>query len=156
MGEIHCVASTPDRPGDQLTPPGVLCSVGGARLPFPFCNASLPLDERLADLLPRATFAEKAALLTSSGAAIPRLGVPRLGSAEDTHGIGSACGSAAPNSTGCPTTFPAGPNMGASFDRELWRLIGATLGKEGRALNNQQQAPLWFFDPDLNLMRDPR
>jgi hypothetical protein len=64
-------------------------------------------------------------------------------------------GVAAANSTGCPTTFPAGPSTGAAFDRELWTLIGATIGREGRALNNLQRAPLYYFDPDLNLMRDP-
>ena len=126
---------------------------GGPRLPFAFCDAGLPLDERLDDLLRRASYAEKAAVLTSDGAPIPRLGVPRLGSGEDTHGIASNCASAqaAPGSTGCPTTFPAGPNAGAAFDRELWRAMGETIGREGRALNNLQRAPLYFFDPDLNL-----
>ena len=96
-------------------------------------------------------------MLTSAGAAIPRLGVPQLGSAEDTHGIGSPCHRpAAPGSTGCPTTFPAGPNTGAAFDRELWAEIGEVLGREGRALNNLQLTPLFFFDPDMNLVRDPR
>ena len=80
-----------------------------------------------------------------------------MGSGEDTHGIASGCISpAAPNSTGCPTCFPAGPNTGAAFDRELWAAIGETIGREGRALNNLQSAPLYFFDPDMNLMRDPR
>ena len=48
------------------------------------------------------------------------------------------------------------PNAGAAFDRELWSEMGEIIGREGRALNNLQQAPLYFFDPDLNLMRDPR
>ena len=34
-------------------------TVGGARLPYPFCNASLPLDERLDDLLRRDPLAQK-------------------------------------------------------------------------------------------------
>jgi hypothetical protein len=130
---------------------------GGPRLPYAFCNASLPLEARLDDLLARTTYEEKAGVLTSNGLAIPRLGVPQLGSGEDTHGIASGCISpAAPNSTGCPTCFPAGPNTGAAFDRELWAAIGETIGREGRALNNLQSAPLYFFDPDMNLMRDPR
>jgi beta-D-xylosidase 4 len=112
---------------------------------------------RLDDLLDRATYDEKAGVMTSTGLAITRLGVPSLGSGEDTHGIASGCISdPAPNSTGCPTCFPAGPNTGAAFDRDLWTAIGETIGREGRALNNMHLAPLYFFDPDMNLMRDPR
>ena len=135
---------------------------GGRRLPYPFCDTSLSLDERLDDLLSRATCDEKAAAITSTGSDIPRLGVPRLGSAEDTHGLGTGCiprelmPSALSNSTGCPTTFPAGPGLGASFDRPLWRQIGETIGQEARGLNNMGVSPLYFLDPDINLLRDPR
>ena len=103
------------------------------------------------------TYEEKAGVMTSTGLAIPRLGVPNLGSGEDTHGIASGClRDPAPNSTGCPTCFPAGPNTGAAFDRDLWTAIVKIIGREGRALNNMHLAPLYFFDPDMNLMRDPR
>jgi hypothetical protein len=95
---LACAGVCPIAPGVDCPPMGrpphyYSCTVnltrGGARLPYPFCNASLPLSRRLDDLLRRATYAEKAALLTSGGSAIPRLGVPRLGSGEDTHGIAS-------------------------------------------------------------------
>jgi hypothetical protein len=134
---------------------------GGARLTHAFCNDSLPESARLDDLLAQLTCAEKAAAITSAGAAVPRLGVPRLGSAEDTHGVGGGCIPAArrndPNSsssTGCPTTFPAGPGLGASFDRALWRAVGAAIGVEARGLNNERVGPLYFLDPDINLLRD--
>ena len=107
---------------------------GGPRLSHPFCNMSLPLDERLDDLIARTTCAEKSQAVTSSGATVDRLGVPMMGSAEDTHGVGGGCmplGSPKPNgSTGCPTTFPNGPGLGATFDRALWTEIGATIGRE--------------------------
>eukprot|EP01052_Picozoa_sp_SAG31_P040455 SAG31_NODE_5861_length_2285_cov_1.991766_3_plen_357_part_00 len=124
---------------------------GGSRLPYPFCNASLPEEERLDDLLARATCKEKSEAVTSSGASIDRLGVPLLGAAEDTHGVGGGCipaDLAAPNSTGCPTTFPNGPGLGATFDRSLWREIGATIGREARGLNNMRVGPLYFLDPE--------
>ena len=93
-----------------------------------------------------------------------------------TRSVGSGCGAAAPGSTGCPTSFPSGPGMGASFDRELWELIGDTIGREARALNNQAipsdrddgttgtvpglppngKSGIYFLDPNINLMRDPR
>ena len=132
---------------------------GGARLAHAFCNDSLPESARLDDLLAKLTCAEKAAAVTSAGAAVPRLGVPRLGSAEDTHGVGGSCIPAAQrvansSSTGCPTTFPAGPGLGASFDRALWRAVGAAIGVEARGLNNERVGPLYFLDPDINLLRD--
>ena len=132
---------------------------GGPRLDHPFCNASLPEAERLDNLLSLATCQEKSAAITSSGLAIPRLGVPMLGAAEDTHGVGGGCmpaSAAANGSTGCPTTFPAGPGLGATFSRELWAAIGQTIGREARGLNNQRVSPLYFLDPDINLLRDPR
>ena len=48
-----------------------------------------------------------------------------LGASEDTHGICDGCIPAkllppGSNSTGCPTTFPNGPGLGATFSRTLW------------------------------------
>jgi hypothetical protein len=147
----------PGRPEHYFSCTAMLA--GGPRLSHPFCNASLPMEARLDNLLGLATCAEKAAVLTSSGAAIPRLGVPKLGAAEDTHGVGGGCmpaARAANGSTGCPTTFPNGPGLGATFDRELWTRIGATIGQEARGLNNQQVSPIYFLDPDINLLRGDR
>ena len=75
-------------------------------------------------------------------------------------------------------------SSGASFDRDLWHDIGAIIGTEARGLNNQAiaddggadgvdagrgkrvsrvpglppggKAGLYFLDPNINLMRDPR
>ena len=80
---------------------------------------------------------------------------------------------AAPGSTGCPTSFPSGTGLGATFDTVLWSAVGATIGMEARALNNQAykeedqldvvpglppsgKSGLYFLDPNINLMRDPR
>lgn len=89
---------------------------------------------------------------------VPRLGVPPWAAQEDTHGVGCPClTNPAENSTGCPTTFPNGPSLGASFDRSLWTEIGQTIGLEARGLTNQGQGcTLYFLDPDINLLRDPR
>lgn len=76
-----------------------------------------------------------------------QVGLPKLGAAEDTHGVVCGCGKAAGNGTGCPTQFPAGPGLGASFDRTLWADIGLIIATEARALNNQQRCPLYFLDP---------
>lgn len=46
--------------------------------------------------------------------------------------------------------------LGATFDRDLWHDIGTTIGLEARGLNNMRVGPLYFLDPDINLLRDPR
>eukprot|EP00949_MAST-11_sp_MAST-11-sp1_P001970 g1970.t1 len=146
---------------------------GGARLPFPYCDPGVDLETRLDDLLSRMTPFELAASLQTSMPAIERLGLPSLQSSESTHGVMSGCGKPAEeNSTGCPTSFPSGTGLGATFSRELWRDIGHTIGIEARGLNNQGipkdddsvvpgiptngPSGLYFLDPNINLMRDPR
>lgn len=143
---------------------------GKSRLPYPFCNSSLPLETRLDDLVNRLTYKEKCAALDTASPAVPRLGVPSMASAESTHGVLSGCGKATKGSTGCPTSFPSGPGLGASFDRDLWALTGGVIGREARALNNQGTgggpgspghprpgpAGLYLLDPNINLCRDPR
>ena len=78
------------------------------------------------------------------------------------------------------------PRFAFRFDRDLWRDIGSVIGTEARGLNNQAikaaddgeagggdtsrgggvggvpglppggPAGLYFLDPNINLMRDPR
>ena len=55
---------------------------GGDRLPFTFCNSSAPLDDRIADLLSRLTYAQKAQVLVSNGQSFSALGLPTMGSGE--------------------------------------------------------------------------
>jgi beta-glucosidase len=43
---------------------------------FPFQNPSLPIEQRVADLVGRLTPEEKISQMTMTAAAIPRLGVP--------------------------------------------------------------------------------
>ncbi len=143
---------------------------GGTRLPFPYCNASLPVEVRVADLLSRMTYEEKSASLDTSNPAIERLGVASMQGGECTHGVATGCGTAAPGSTGCPTSFPSGTAMGATFDRDLWTAVGSTIGTEARALNNQAypdssnsdaevvpglpptgHSGIYFLDPNINL-----
>ena len=134
----------------------------GSALP-PYCNTSLSATVRAADLLERMLPSERAAFLSASNNGVPRLGVPPLRYGEALHGVLSPCGAAAPPtpsgfaSTGCPTSFPTGLALGSSFNRSLWKAVGAVIGREARALFNQQQrAQLMLFTPDLNAFRDPR
>jgi beta-glucosidase-like glycosyl hydrolase len=143
-----------------------LCIQGGATTatcdvaPFstyPYCNASLPTPQRVADLVARMTLAEKAAALDSGVPAIPRLGVPDMHSGEALHGAVTGClASPAPGSTGCPTSFPSPPALGATFDEALWLRVGLAIGMEARSLYNAGLGAVWLFAPNGNPGRDPR
>ena len=114
---------------------------------FPFCNASLDLDERVADLVQRIPMAAKPNLLTARGAGtgpayartggreeLPKLGVP-------SYYWGSNClhASMFANCTDdgrCSTGFPSGPSIAAMWDREIWRSMASVVGQETRAAFN--------------------
>lgn len=84
------------------------------------------------------------------------------------HGITNAVsgGVLCTNVTGrCVTIWPSGPALGASWNASMWRLMGATSGREMRALGNIQWGPsarpdgmdgLTAWGPTINLVRDPR
>jgi len=149
-------------------------AVNGTRLPFTFCNPNATLDSRLDDLLGRLSIWEKTKVLRVEGYEVPTLGLPKLGSHENTHGVKSNCGrkNSHHNNTGCATSYPSGTGLGAAFDRELWREVGAAIGTEVRGFHNQPNyamvqghfvpglhnvdISLYSLDPNINLMRDPR
>ncbi len=110
---------------------------GGARLPYDFCNVSLPLDDRVASLVGLMTPEEKCSSLDTSNPAIPRLGVPTLPGGEGLHGVACGCGAPFGASTGCPTSFPHATLLGAAFDKQLYSNVGSAIGLEARGLNNQ-------------------
>lgn len=129
---------------------------------YPYCNSSLLFSDRVNDLLTRLEPVEAAAMLSASNNGVPRLGVPKLSFGEALHGVLVGCGAAYTNtstgytSTGCPTSFPTGLALGSTFNRTLWGMIGTVIGKEGRALYNQNIGQSIYFTPDINPYRDPR
>eukprot|EP00054_Salpingoeca_dolichothecata_P016810 m.99173 g.99173 ORF g.99173 m.99173 type:complete len:931 (+) comp22155_c0_seq2:48-2840(+) len=131
---------------------------------FPFCNQSYDINTRVADLVGRMSVSEKVLLMSNSNPGLPRLGLPALSYGEALHGVLGGCGKASGNQTGCPTSFPHATVLGSAFNRTLWTLIGNTIGKEARALNNQgvygNQVAFGLgvtaWAPNVNLFRDPR
>jgi len=126
---------------------------------YPYCQPSVPIASRVADLVSRLTLAEAIALLGTANFGVPRLGVPSAQYGEALHGVVSQCGQPfGSGQSGCATSFPPGVTMGASLNRTSWRLAGATVGAETRGLHNQvpSRTGEFFFAPDANLCRDPR
>jgi xylan 1,4-beta-xylosidase len=134
---------------------------------YPFCDASLPLDERLDDLIGRLTIDEKPYLLTareSPKGNISRLGIPEYDwGGNCMHGVESRCSA---KDGRCPTSFPNPNTLGPTFNRTIWKAMGAAIGLELRALwlqnvaeNHEENLPhigLDCWSPNLNIVRDPR
>jgi hypothetical protein len=136
---------------------------------YPFCNTSLSIDQRVADLVKRIDDEAKPNLLTARGhlghrgrQAIPELGVP-------SYYWGSNCihASMFANCTKdgrCSTSFPSGPSWAATFDRELMQNMAIVVGEETRAAfnignftdNGMNGMGLDCWGPVLNMNRDPR
>lgn len=145
------------------------CVPGAGHDHYPFCDVSLPIDDRVNDLISRIDDSVKPHLLTARGylknqgrQALPELGVP-------SYYWGSNCihSSMSANCTKdgrCSTNFPSGPSWAATFDRELMQSMASVAGREQRAFfnlgnwtdNGQNGMGLDCWGPVLNLNRDPR
>ena len=122
----------------------------------PYLNPSLPIEERVNDLVSRMTLQEKASQLVNQARAIPRLRVPAYDWwSEALHGVARA---------GTATVFPEPMGLAATFDAPLIHDMAVVIGTEGRAKHNQAvraghsdvMEGLDFWSPNINIFRDPR
>jgi hypothetical protein len=151
---VSCSGTPVPRPKapPKMVNPCLDASAGFSGLPF--CNASLPLDERIADALGRMTTGEKISNLGSDAGAIPSLGLnPYNWWSEATHGISHTTFS---DAVPAVTNFAFPITTAMSFNRSLWRATGAAIGIEGRAMGNAGGAWATFWAPVINLAREPR
>jgi beta-glucosidase len=123
---------------------------------FPFQNTSLPIEQRVADLVGHMTLDEKIAQTMNAAPAIPRLHVPAYDYwSEGLHGIARS---------GYATMFPQAIGMAATWDKSLVGRMGETVGTEARAKYNQairddihaRYYGLTIWSPNINIFRDPR
>ena len=93
-----------------------------------YLNPSLPIDQRVDDLIHQLTPAEKTSLLSTTAPAIDRLKVPVMnGWNQSLHGIVWSQ----------PTTmFPVPISMAATFDPPLVHEVAGAIADEGRAVYN--------------------
>lgn len=153
------------------TPHGQAC-LTLATQSLPFCDPTLSLSVRVADLIGRLNLTEKIGLMgTFTGdicagvdAGVPRLDIEPLSCLiECTGAVSSNCFKDSSGNSYCPTVFPAPLSVAASFNRSLMHLRGAVTGQEARAFNNLNVSRIYgnnvdllAFGPDLNLIVDPR
>ncbi|HEY0796832.1 MAG TPA: glycoside hydrolase family 3 C-terminal domain-containing protein [Acidisarcina sp.] len=127
---------------------------------YHFKDPSLPMEQRITDLLHQMTVDEKIDCLgTRTG--VPRLGVPNFGSSEGIHGLVQRGSNNARYKREMITTtqFPQPPGMGETWDPDLVRQAGDVEGYEARFITqtakyNRQILQLW--GPQSDLARDPR
>jgi len=126
----------------------------------PYKNSSLPVEQRVSDLLGRMTLEEKASMLEGSGwmesMPIERLGIPAIKMADGPMGVRSWMGSSAiTSSANAPmkveaTAFPAGIAMAATWDTELVQREGRAIAQEVKALGRDM-----ILGPTVNINRQP-
>jgi beta-glucosidase len=123
---------------------------------LPYMNPTLPVDQRVDDLIGRMTLEEKVLQMRNSAPAIPRLGVPQYDWwNEGLHGVAFA---------GTATNFPQVIGMAATWDTDLVHRMAQTISTEARAKYNRAQQDgdrerffgLTFWAPNINIFRDPR
>jgi len=122
----------------------------------PWLNTSLPIDQRVDDLLSQMTLEEKVQQMRDHAPAIPRLGVPKYDWwNEGLHGVAFA---------GYATNFPQVIGMAATWDTQMVHVMGQTISTEARAKydeairngQHEQFFGLTFWAPNINIFRDPR
>src|ERR1035438_7256675 len=126
----------------------------------PYKNPSLPVEQRVQDLLSRMTLQEKVAMLSGAdwmqSVHNQRLGIPSIKMADGPLGIRSWSGPSSETSAEfaktkvTTTAFPAGVAMAATWDTELVESEGQAIGQEVKALGRDM-----ILGPTVNINRTP-
>ena len=125
----------------------------------PYKNPSLPVEQRVKDLLGRMMVEEKASMLAGSGwmesMPIERLGIPAIKMADGPLGVRAWYGSSAvTNAASTPkvlsTSFPSGVAMAATWDIDLVQREGQAIAQEVKALGRDM-----ILGPTVNINRVP-
>jgi len=138
-----------------LLPP-LSAQEGAGKASPAYLNPSLPIEQRVDDLISRMTLQEKVLQMQHTAPAIPQLGVPSYDWwSEALHGVARS---------GYATVFPQAIGMAATWDQELIHQEAETIATEARAKYNQAMREgnhsiyfgLDFWSPNINIFRDPR
>lgn len=121
-----------------------------------YLDPSLPVEQRVNDLVSRLTLDEKVSQMQDVAAAIPRLQIPAYNWwNEGLHGVARS---------GIATVFPQAIGLAATWDTGLLHGIADVISTEARGKYNDALAHnntgryygLTFWSPNINIFRDPR
>jgi beta-glucosidase len=124
---------------------------------YAFNDPDLAPEKRIDNLLSLMNADEKVACLGTT-TAVPRLGVPNVGSSEGIHGVVQR-DARGPRQAITTTQFPQPPGMGETWDPDLVRQAGAVQGYEARFITQTAKYGrqiLMLWGPQADLARDPR
>jgi beta-glucosidase len=97
--------------------------------PPAYKDASLPIDQRVADLVSRMTLEEKVSQMQNAAAAIDRLGIPEYEWwNEALHGVARS---------GYATVFPQAIGLAATFDENMVGQVADVISTEARAKHHE-------------------
>jgi beta-glucosidase-like glycosyl hydrolase len=117
---------------------------------MPWCDPSVSIDDRVADMVGRMTLEEKISQLDTGGAPINSLGLSTYNWwSEASTGVASGRDTAT-------TKFAFPITTGMAFNRTLWQMTGRQIGREARAMMNAGNGFSTFWAPVINLAREPR
>lgn len=126
---------------------------------FPMCNVRLSVQERVADLMSRLSQLNetyKFGQLNSWDGSfhVPQLAIPGYQWwNEALHGLGHSPGVHFHGKTPGATMFPEPSFTGCSFNTSLYRAIGMAIADDARGFNNNGNAGLTYWSPDVNPFR---
>jgi beta-glucosidase len=154
MRRLFCLISIP-----ILAISGTTQNQSGSDI-VPYKNPSLPVEQRVQDLLGRMTLQEKVAMLSGANwmqtVSNKRLGIPSIKMADGPLGIRSWAGPSSETKIEIgetqvlTTAFPAGVAMGATWDTDLLQSEGQAIGQEVKALGRDM-----ILGPTVNINRTP-
>ncbi|HMB24076.1 MAG TPA: glycoside hydrolase family 3 C-terminal domain-containing protein, partial [Anaerolineales bacterium] len=145
--------------GNRMVTPDRSTSVPASSQPSndpKYLDTSLPLEERVNDLISRMTLDEKISQMGTEASAIERLGIPQYNWwNEALHGVARA---------GIATVFPQAIGLAATWNADLIQQMATVISDEGRAKYHEAlrngvrdlYTGLTFFCPNVNIFRDPR
>ena len=123
----------------------------------PFRNATLPVEQRVQDLLGRRTLEEKAVVLDHRGPTIERFGIVEDNWNQCLHGVSW--------DGGATTLFTIPTGLSATWDPVLIKQVADTISTEARAINNAwkdhpesfkgTRKGLIYRAPVINILRNP-
>ena len=124
---------------------------------YSFRDTTLPIEDRVTDLISRLTLEEKVYQMLNDAPAIERLGIPSYNWwNECLHGIG--------RTEYKVTVFPQAIGLAATWDSALLQQVSSAISDEGRAIYNDASSKgnysiyhgLTYWTPNINIFRDPR
>ncbi|MGI4021391.1 MAG: glycoside hydrolase family 3 C-terminal domain-containing protein [Janthinobacterium lividum] len=125
---------------------------------YKFQDPSLPVEDRVNDLVSKMTLDEKIDQMINRAPAIERLGIPAFNWwNEALHGV-------ARTKQYKTTVYPQAIANAATFDSGSIHEMADEISDEGRAINNEnlktnnaaQYTALTYWSPNINIFRDPR